>query len=70
MKGSTYENIKTKARRTVSKRANHSFPQLPPTLEQIRQRAHDIYVARGGAEGSALNDWLQAEQELKRKLEG
>jgi hypothetical protein len=47
----------------------HSL-QLPPTLEQIRQRAHDIYVARGGAEGSALNDWLQAEQELKRKLEG
>jgi hypothetical protein len=45
-------------------------PKLPPTPEQIRQRAHDIYVARGGAEGMALSDWLMAEEELKRKLEG
>jgi hypothetical protein len=43
--------------------------QLPPTTEQIRQRAHEIYVARGGAEAMTLNDWLQAEQELKRKVE-
>jgi hypothetical protein len=27
--------------------------QLAPTLVQIRQRAHDIYVARGGTEGMA-----------------
>jgi len=44
--------------------------QPPPTQEQIRQRAHDIYVARGGTEGMALNDWLDAEQDLKRILEG
>jgi hypothetical protein len=41
--------------------------QLAPTLDQIRQRAHDIYVARGGTEGMGLNDWLQAEQELKHE---
>jgi hypothetical protein len=40
-------------------------PQPLPTLEQIRRRAHDIYVARGGGEGLALNDWLKAEQDLK-----
>jgi hypothetical protein len=45
------------------------FPQLPPILEQIQQRAHDIHVARGGAEGMAMQDWLTAEQELKRQLE-
>jgi len=38
------------------------------TLEQIRQRAHDIYVTRGGTEGMTLNDWLQAEQELKHEI--
>jgi len=43
--------------------------KLPSTPEQIRQRAYDIYVAHGGAEGMALNDWLEAEQELKRQLE-
>ena len=44
-------------------------PKLPPTLEQIRQRARAVYAARGGMEGMALNDWLEAEQELKRELE-
>jgi len=49
--------------------AIHS-PQLPLTWEQIYQRARDVYFARGGSEGRTSNDWLQAEQELKRKLEG
>jgi Protein of unknown function (DUF2934) len=40
----------------------------PPTLEQVRQQAHDIYVAHGGAERMALSDWLKAEQELQRQL--
>jgi hypothetical protein len=38
-------------------------------LEQISQRARVLCVARGGKEGVALNDWLQAEQELKREFE-
>jgi hypothetical protein len=42
----------------------------PPPPEAIRQRAHEIYVAHGGGERMALNDWLAVEQELKRKLEG
>jgi len=41
--------------------------QLAPTVEQIHQRARDIYLARGGMEGMTLNDWLQAEQQLKNK---
>lgn len=64
--------------RTSKRKANERYQsaptiqtsKLPPTLEQVRQRAHEIYVARGGAEGMALNDWLTAEHELKRKLEG
>jgi hypothetical protein len=42
-----------------------SAAQLAPSPEQIHQRAHDIYVARGGTDGMALDDWLRAEQELK-----
>jgi len=42
-------------------------PQLPSALEQIRQRAHEIYVARGRADGQALNDWLTAESELNQE---
>ena len=40
-------------------------PKLPPTPEQIRQRAHEIFQSRGGAAGRELDDWLQAEQELQ-----
>ena len=37
-----------------------------PTTEQIAQRAYEIYQARGGTEGQDLEDWLEAERELKR----
>jgi hypothetical protein len=32
--------------------------------ERIRKRAYEIYLARGGAPGRELDDWLQAEQEI------
>lgn len=35
--------------------------------EQIRERAHQIFLARGCAPGNELDDWLRAEQELKRE---
>lgn len=38
---------------------------LPPVQERIRQRAHEIYQARGGTTGRELDDWLQAEREIK-----
>jgi len=38
-----------------------------PTPEQIRQRAHEIYLARGGTPGNDLEDWLRAEQQLKQE---
>ena len=40
-------------------------PESSPTPEQIQARAHEIYLARGGAAGRELDDWLQAERELK-----
>ena len=38
-----------------------------PTEDQIRQRAYEIHQARGGAPGQELDDWLQAERELKQE---
>jgi hypothetical protein len=35
-----------------------------PTEEQIRARAFEICLQRGGQPGHALDDWLQAEFEL------
>ena len=33
---------------------------------EIRRRAYEIYRERGGQPGRELDDWLQAERELKR----
>ena len=34
--------------------------------EEVRNRAYEIYLRRGGQPGSGLEDWLQAERELKK----
>jgi len=51
------------------------FPDLvksrlsEPILEHaIRIRAYELYDQRGRVEGHALDDWLQAEAELLRRL--
>jgi hypothetical protein len=33
-------------------------------MGRIAERAHQIYEARGGEHGKALDDWLQAEREI------
>jgi len=35
--------------------------------EQIRQRAYELYEARGREEGHDLDDWLRAEDEIAAK---
>jgi hypothetical protein len=32
--------------------------------ERIAARAYELYLARGGADGQAEEDWLEAEREL------
>ena len=38
----------------------------PAGEEEIRRRAFEIYLERGEQPGSDLDDWLQAERELRR----
>jgi hypothetical protein len=48
---------------------NPPFP-LRPNLteaeieEQTRQRAYELYQGRGGVDGNATDDWLQAKEEV------
>jgi hypothetical protein len=37
------------------------------TLGEIRERAFEIRIERGGIHGCDLDDWLQAERELQEK---
>jgi hypothetical protein len=36
--------------------------------EEIRRRAYEIYLERGERPGREMDDWLQAERELKRAM--
>jgi DUF2934 family protein len=39
---------------------------MDPELEdRIRQRAYDLWLESGQAEGSEMDFWLQAEREIK-----
>jgi hypothetical protein len=38
---------------------------MPLSEQQIRERAYELYLARGGQEGGEVSDWLAAERELK-----
>jgi Protein of unknown function (DUF2934) len=37
-----------------------------PTHEEIRWRAYEIYLERGGLPGGETDDWLRAERELQK----
>ena len=36
--------------------------------EEIRERAYEIYVERGGQPGGEMDDWMQAEHELEGRV--
>jgi Protein of unknown function (DUF2934) len=38
-----------------------------PTEDEIRFRAYQHYLERGGWHGADFDDWLQAERELRRR---
>ena len=41
--------------------------QGDPMREEIARRAYELYMARGGTHGYDIEDWLQAERELRGK---
>ena len=51
-------------RKTSSALTNTDSPITINLEEQIRQRAYELYEARGRGEGHDLDDWLQAEAEV------
>ncbi len=62
------------ARRTTSRRATGDAPETPPPSppnggaehDAIARRAYDIYRSRGGSHGSDVEDWLEAERQLRK----
>lgn len=38
-------------------------------MNRIARRAHEIYEARGGQHGKAMEDWLKAEREIDDEID-
>jgi len=55
-------------KRAVSKTAAPSVSERAFSHEEIAQHAYGLYMARGASEGGAINDWLQAEHELRARV--
>ena len=47
-------------------RANEPLIETLPLEEQIRRRAHELYVRCGNLSGSEMDNWLQAKEEILR----
>jgi hypothetical protein len=50
-------------------RAKETSIEKLPLEERIRRRAYELYVLGGNQSGSELDDWLQAEEEIRRGTE-
>jgi hypothetical protein len=48
-----------------AKKTNGADDQLNDP-EAVAKRAYEIYLRRGGNDGADLDDWLEAERELRR----
>jgi hypothetical protein len=48
----------------IQSHAENISASRTPSHEEIRLRAYEIYLERGGLPGNELDDWLQAEGEL------
>ena len=40
---------------------------VAPSRDAIAARAYELYLARGGADGKDIDDWLIAEQDLRAR---
>jgi hypothetical protein len=50
-------------------RVKEPSSQELPLEERIRRRAYELYILRGNQSGSEYDDWLQAEEEVRRATE-
>jgi len=55
----------TKMQKAVPQEPAKETPRREVTDQEIRARAYEIYLDRGAAPGYELDEWLQAERELR-----
>ena len=60
------EKTRPKARRSRAVSTVSTSMGSEPSEQDIRMRAYQRYLDRGGSHGTDFEDWLQAERELKK----
>jgi hypothetical protein len=68
-KSKQHQNVESQATSAPQWEPVNTAAADSPRLEEIRIRAYEIYMERGGQPGHDLDDWLQAEQELEPKAQ-
>ena len=64
LKGKRNETLQRDAR-SVQPHTEDTSAKRAANHNQIRRRAHEIYLELGAIAGRELDDWLQAERELE-----
>jgi len=54
-----------RARSTAADKSSPAAPAAEPSTDDIRRRAYERYMERGGNHGRHFDDWLEAEKELR-----
>ena len=60
--------IETSPDSRASMPAEREYRENICSMEQIRMRAYELFMARGGCHGNDLADWFMAERELTGSL--
>jgi hypothetical protein len=63
----TSTNVESTPKIVLRSHAPEARGKNAPSPEEIRQRAFEIHIERGGIHGCDLEDWLEAEGELREK---
>jgi len=60
-------NVNSELRSTpLQAQADETSERQTPSHEEIRCRAYEIYLERGGLPGNEIDDWHRAERELEK----
>ena len=51
----------------MASRRKKTSPAAAPSAEEIRVRAYELYLERGGQDGNEVDDWVRAEKELRQR---
>jgi hypothetical protein len=60
-----FERKEIKSMKEVPRTTLAATAEPPNIEEEIRNRAFELFEARGRSEGHELEDWLRAEEEIK-----